>query len=95
MDVQPRYGTSVDRKVRQEVEQAAGAKERAGRGPQHAEDEQHAELLRMQAAGEKERARRVREGEEARAAVIRARAEAETVTRCGDEDDLGGDNTGR
>jgi hypothetical protein len=71
MNVQPRYGTSVDRKVREEVEQATGAKERAERGPQHAEDEQHAELLRMQAAGEKERARRVREGEEARAAVVR------------------------
>lgn len=80
MDVQPRYGTSVDRKVREEVEQAAGAKERAGRGPQHAEDEQHAELLRMQAAGEKERARRVREGEEARAAVIREQEQRQKLS---------------
>jgi hypothetical protein len=57
--------------MREEIDRAAGAKEHVGREPQHAEDEQHAELLRMQAAGEKERARRMREGEEARAAVIR------------------------
>jgi len=80
MNVQPRYGTSVDRKVREEVGQAAGAKERAERGPQHAEDEQHAELLRMQAAGEKERARRVREDEEARAAVIREQEQRQKLS---------------
>ena len=80
MNVQPRYGTSVDRKVREEVEQAAGAKERAERGPQHAEDEQHAELLRMQAAGEEERARRVREDEEARAAVIREQEQRQKLS---------------
>jgi hypothetical protein len=80
MNVQPRYETSVDRKVREEVGQAAGAKERAGREPQHAEDEQHAELLRMQAAGEKERARRVREGEEARAAVIREQEQRQKLS---------------
>ena len=80
MNVQPRYETSVDRKVREEVGQAAGAKGRAGREPQHAEDEQHAELLRMQAAGEKERARRVREGEEARAAVIREQEQRQKLS---------------
>ena len=80
MNVQPRYGTSVDKKVREEVEQAAGATERAERGPQRAEDEQHAELLRMQAAEEKERARRVREGEEARAAVIREQEQRQKLS---------------
>jgi len=56
------------------------AKERAERGPQHAEDERHAEMLRMQAAGEKERARRVREGEEARAAVIREQEQRQKLS---------------
>ena len=79
-NVQPGYGTSVDMKVREEAERAAGAKERAGHGPQHAEDERHAELLRMQAAEEKERAQRVREDEEARAAVIREQEQRQKLS---------------
>jgi len=79
-NVQPRHGVSVDRQMREERERAAGAKERAERGPQHAEDERHAELLRMQAAGEKERARRVREGEEARAAVVREQEQRQKLS---------------
>jgi hypothetical protein len=78
--VQQRHGTSVDRKVHEEMEQTAEVKERAGRGPQHAEDEQHAGLLRMQAAGEKERAQRVRDGEEARAAVIREQEQRQKLS---------------
>eukprot|EP00900_Chrysochromulina_parva_P008936 jgi/Chrpa1/18043/Chrysochromulina_OHIO_Genome00024537-RA len=80
-NVQQRHGTSVDRKVHEEVGRAAGAKEHAGREPQHAVNEQHAELLRMQAAGEKERARRVREGEEARAAVIREQEQRQKLSQ--------------
>jgi hypothetical protein len=66
--------------MREEIERAAGAKEHVGRERQRAEDEQHAELLRMQAAGERERARRVREGEEARAAVIREQEQRQKLS---------------
>jgi hypothetical protein len=66
--------------MREEGERATGAKERAGHEPQRAGDERHAELLRMQAAGEKERARRVREGEEARAAVIREQEQRQKLS---------------
>jgi len=66
--------------MREERERTAGTRERAGHELQHAEDERHAELLRMQAAGGKERARRVREGEEARAAVIREQEQRQKLS---------------
>jgi hypothetical protein len=75
------YGSPGNSQWREEMERAARAKEHAECERRREEDEQHAELLRMQAAGEKERARRVREYEDARAAVIREQEQRQRLSQ--------------
>ena len=70
------YGNPGNSQWREEMGRAHAECER-----RREEDERHAELLRIQAAGEKERAQRVREDEEARAAAIREREHRQELSQ--------------
>jgi hypothetical protein len=71
------HGNPGNSQWREERERAA----RAECERRREEDEQHAELLRMQAAGAKERAQRVREDEEARVAAIREQEQRKKLSQ--------------
>ena len=75
------YGSPGNTQWREEMERDAGAEGRAERERLREKDERYAEQLRMQAAGAKERARRLREGEEARAAAIREQKQRQELSQ--------------